>query len=698
MGIPRLSRSRWIRVRIGLLVFALFLGAAAVAMGAWDLGVTRRDELETIASEQYQRHITVSARRGMITDRHGAELAVEVEVDSVYANAKEIRDPVGSASILAPILELDLAELQAKLASGRSFVFLKRRVAPALAEAVRKASVDGIYFIKESKRFYPKVELASSVLGIAGLDSVGLEGLELKFDAQLKGKRDAVEGFRDGRGRVVFADSLFGPSGVVGNSIELTIDSTLQYYAERELAATVSTYNAKSGQMVVMDPRTGEILAMASYPSFNPNVVAGVIPEQRRNRPVLDVFEPGSTMKVFTLAAAFNTGAVRPDDLIFCENGRYEMGEKKKVYIHDDHADGWLTPGQCLKRSSNICFAKMALELGKKRLYHYMRRFGFGDRTTIDLPFEAPGVLHHFKKWYDIDAATISFGQGIGVTGVQMATALSALANGGRLMKPYVVRRVVGPDREVSQTFGPVERRQVVSEYTARLVGDVMTTVTEEGGTGVEGALEGYLVAAKTGTAQKSVGRKGYHEEKWVASFFGFMPADSPRLVISVVIDEPLISHYGGVVAAPALRRFADQAMRYLGVSPRMMARRDATPTPRSAKVRRIGAPKSEPDTEAGEAPLPEVPQGSRVVPQLSGMTMRRALVELSESGLRAVFSGTGVASEQAPAPGTITAEGDYVHVSFAPMIEPQARDRDPLLASRRAETKDVAKNDEERP
>jgi cell division protein FtsI (penicillin-binding protein 3) len=671
-------------VRIGILVLALFVGAVAVALGAWDLGVTRRGELEAVAREQYQRNITVSARRGMITDRHGAELAVEVEVDSIYANAKEVPDAAQAAATLSSILELDAGTLQEKLASNRTFVFLKRRVLPSISEAVRRAGVPGIYLIKESKRFYPKVELASTVLGIAGMDSVGLEGLELKYDEQLKGQRDAVEGFRDGRGRVVFADSLFGSSGVVGNSVELTIDSTLQYHAERELAAAVSTYNAKSGQMVVMDPRTGEILVMASYPTFNPNALSRSTSEQRRNRPVLDVFEPGSTLKVFSLAAGFNTGAIRPDDLIYCENGRFEMGDQKKVYIHDDHADGWLTPGQCLKRSSNICFAKIALELGRKRLYHYMRRFGFGERTNIDLPFESSGILHHFKKWYNVDAATISFGQGIGVTGVQMAAALSAIANGGRLMKPYIVRRIVGPDREVSQTFGPVERRQVVSRYTARLVGDMMTAVTEEGGTGTEGALDGYLVAAKTGTAQKSgTGRRGYQQGKWVASFFGFVPADNPRLVISVVIDEPLINHYGGVVAAPVLKRFADQALRYLGVSPRVVDHRLAAETPKSSKTRRIGASHRESVVENVQEVPADVPEGSEVVPQLLGMTIQSALVALTNRGLRAVISGTGVATEQTPASGTIAAKGDYVHVLFSPMLDSLDPSQETTLLSR---------------
>ena len=447
------KRIRWIRFRIAFLVLLMATGVVAVARGAWDLGVTRRAEYTNLAEKQYERRITLPARRGMITDRHGEELAVEVEIDSIYADARKVEKPNTAAAILAPVLGVDESALLKKLTSKRHFVWLARRVTPDVAQQVHDFDLEGISFLKESKRGYPSRNLASQVIGFAGIDATGLEGIELKFEKYLKGQKNAVHGLRDAKGRVVFAGSVFGPEGIVGNTVELTIDKTLQYYAEQELAATVRIFEAKSGQVVVMDPSNGEVLAMANWPTFNPNVLGESKPEQRRNRAVLDVLEPGSTFKVFTLAAALNSGVLRPDDLIFCERGRMELGDRKKVYIHDDHRDGWLNPTQCLKRSSNICFAKIALKLGKKRLYHYIRRFGFGDKTEIDLPFESRGTLHHFSKWYDIDAATISFGQGIGTTGVQMAAALSAVANEGVLMRPKLVRRIVGPDGETIRAF-----------------------------------------------------------------------------------------------------------------------------------------------------------------------------------------------------------------------------------------------------
>lgn len=520
------ERIRWIRIRIIVLVVALVIGAGAVARGAWDLGVTRRDELQELAEDQYRRRISMPARRGMITDRYGEELAVEVEVDSVYVNARDIQNPNMDAASLAPVIGLDENTVRKKLKSGRPFVWLARRLSPDVAEKVRDLDIQGVNFIKESKRFYPGRSLAAQVIGFAGIDSVGLEGVELKFDEQLRGQRNAVVGLRDARGRLVFADSVFGPEGVIGNTVELTIDKTLQYIAEQELEATVRTFEAKSGHIIVMDPSNGEILALANWPSYNPNALSDSKHGQRRNRAVLDVFEPGSTFKVFTLAAALNAGAIRPDELIFCERGRMEIGDTKKVAIHDDHRDGWLNPTQCLKRSSNICFAKIALKLGKRKLYHYLRRFGFGEATHAELPFEAQGILHHYKKWYDIDAVTTSFGQGIGITGLQLASALSSIANGGMLMRPLLVKRIVGPDKETIRSFSSVSRRRVVSRYTSRLVGDIMTSVTEEGGTGTEGSIDGFLVAGKTGTAQKSAGTRGYAEDKWVASFVGFVPAD----------------------------------------------------------------------------------------------------------------------------------------------------------------------------
>jgi cell division protein FtsI (penicillin-binding protein 3) len=408
------------------------------------------------------------------------------------------------------------------------------------------------------------------------------------------------------------------------------------------------------------------VLAMANQPDYNPNAINQSNPTNRRNRAVLDVFEPGSTFKVFTLAAALNSGALRPDERIFCERGQMTIGDNKKVIIHDDHRDGFLTPHQCLKRSSNICFAKIAMKLGKRRLYSYMRRFGFGDVTHIDLPFEAIGVLRHYKKSREVDAAMMAFGQGVGVTGVQVTSALSAIANGGMLMRPMLVRRIVGPDGETVRAFSPKARRRVVSRYTAQLVADIMTSVTEAGGTGTQGALDGFLVAGKTGTAQKAVGGRGYDEDKWIASFIGFVPADSPRLVISVTIDEPLLNHYGGVVAAPTLRRIADQSLKYLGVSPkRVKQKTDTASNTKNAKKEDeedeldiMGPPLS------ANEPIPG--PGQVVVPDMAGLSMRQTAEQLAELGLRPLLEGTGFAREQIPPAGTAIDLGKFVQINFS--------------------------------
>jgi cell division protein FtsI (penicillin-binding protein 3) len=482
----------------------------------------------------------------------------------------------------------------------------------------------------------------------------------------------------DARGRIVFSEGPGGLKGMVGNTIQLTIDAQIQHIAETELDNTVRMFEAKAGYAIVMDPMTGEILALANWPSFDPNMASASSMGDRRNRAVLDVYEPGSTFKVFTLAAAFNSGKLRPSEEIFCENGRMEMFD---VVIHDDHRDGWLNPTDCLKRSSNICFAKIASRLSKERFYYYIRRFGFGDRTHVALPSESIGMLTHYKKWYDVDGAMIAFGQGIGVTGLQMATALGAIANGGNLMQPQLVRSVRSPDGETVRQIAPELKRRVVSRYTARLVADMMTAVTETGGTGEQASLEGFLVAGKTGTAQKSAGGRGYAKDKWVSSFFAFVPADKPRLLISVAIDEPLISKYGGVVAAPAVRRIADQGLRYLGVSPRSTPR--GAPAKLDAKAakdaRRAKAAPDETDapTAAEIAPLPLKP-GQIRTPGLLGESMTDALAALAAVGLRPMFLGTGIAAEQVPIAGEPIDAGGFVQVNFQPVpAEPAAGGED---------------------
>jgi len=662
------DRRFWIKIRVGLLVIALFVGAVTVAWGAWDLGVTRKAELTLLAKEQYTRQIKLSARRGMLLDRRGDELAVEVEVDSVYADPRLIKTPQAAAKYLCLILGKDEKMLLGRLTSKKHFVWLKRRISPEVAAKVKDLNLDGVSMIKESKRFYPNKSLAAHVIGFAGIDSRGLEGIERKFDEQLLRKQEVATGLSDAHGRMVFSKGAFESSGIMGSNIKLTIDRRLQYIVEHELASAVRIFEAKAGHITMMDPRTGEILALANWPTYNLNRIDKSTADQRRNRAVLDVFEPGSTFKVFTLSAALNSGKLRPDEKIFCEHGLMKIHD---VVIHDDHRDGWLNPTQCLKRSSNICFAKIAERVGKKRLYHYLRRFGFGDRTHVQLPFEMRGTLAHYKKWRDIDTATTAFGQGVGVTGLQMVSALGAIANGGVLMKPRLVKKIIGSNGETEREFTPKSRRRVISRYTARMLGDMMTAVTEEGGTGTQGSLDGFLVAGKTGTAQKSVGSRGYHKDKWIASFFGFVPADDPKLVISVVIDEPMINHYGGTVAAPVLRRIADQSMRYLGIAPRFAKQQKRKKTKTIDDKDKVMAETMDMGIEDHlDVPKALIGEGQVATPNLIGISMTTALQALSDHGLRPLFMGSGLAIEQAPPPGAPVDDGEFVQVNFHPVPE----------------------------
>ena len=662
----QLERRRrfWLQLRVLAVSVALLVGLLAVAKGTWELGVTRREELNVEAEKRFRRRLALSARRGAITDRHGEDLAVEVKVDSVFADPRKIKDPSTAAFELASVMGGDPSALSQRLSSKKHFVWLKRKVEPGLAERIHKLGIEGIGLIKENKRYYPGKQMAAQLIGFTGVDSGGLEGLELKFEKQLRFGENAERVSEKGELNIGVGEIL-DLKDFEGYTVELTLDRTLQHIAETELEATVRTVDARAGHVVIMDPHTGEILAMVNWPSYNLNAYSESTAEQRRNRTVLDVYEPGSTFKVFTLAAALNSNSIRPDELTFCERGQMLFHDIK---IHDDHRDGWLNPTQCLKRSSNICFAKMALKVGKRRFYHYLRRFGFGARTDLPVPKEASGVLHHYQKWYDIDLATVAFGQGIGVTALQMATAVSSIANGGVLMKPLLVRRLIDAAGETVQSFAPQPRRRVISRYTARLVSDMMTAVTEEGGTGVQAALPGFLVAGKTGTAQKSVGRGGYQEDKWVASFVGFVPSDNPRLVISVTVDEPMINHYGGTVAAPVMRRIADQATKYLGISPnRFRYARRAEPKG-ALQAEKTDAQEFDAEgDEALEELLPPLGPGQVRMPDLSGKSMVLALSALSKLGLRPLFDGSGFVADQNPAPGFPVDRGAFVQVKFSP-------------------------------
>ena len=622
-----------------------------------------------MAEGQHLRELRLSPRRGAIYDRQGAELAVSVDVDSVYANPRRLRamdqDPGQTARRLAAILDVDPKVLAKRLDTERFFVWVDRHVTPHEATRVAKLDIPGVGLTTEARRFYPNRHLAAHLLGFADIDGRGIEGVELAFENRLRGADRQVEAIRDRRGQVVFADGTIDDFVNQGQNVVLTIDKAIQHIAERELALGVRTFEARGGSVVVMDPMNGEILALANYPPFNPNEPSKHAVAHRRNRAVVDRFEPGSTVKPFTMAAALAAGAVRPDQPINCENGVTRIGGR---LLHDAHPYEWLTPTQVLAHSSNIATAKIALDLGKRDLYRAFRRFGFGEPTQVGLPGETGGILRHYSRWYEIDVAAVSFGQGMSVTNLQMATAMSALANGGRLMRPRLIERVTDAEGVVVEETKPEVRRQVVPRRVAKLVSQMLTAVTEPGGTAMEAAVEGYLVAGKTGTAQKAdYIRGGYAKDKWLASFIGFAPAEAPRIVISVVIDEPVIAHYGGTVAGPVFRRIAEVTLRHMGVAP---------DRGRAALAEMKEARPEEP--VQAPAPAGAVENGHSAVPDVRRQSLRSAVVALHAESLVPEVQGSGLVVDQEPSPGAVVAHGSIVRLR----LENRRRDAEAAIPS----------------
>ncbi len=652
-------RQRWFRARVAFLGICLMGMAMLVVVRAFHLQVSSGERLREMADGQHLQKLRVSPRRGAIYDRHGAELAVSADVDSVYANPKRLhamnQNPRTVARRLAEILDVDAERLESRLSSDRYFVWIDRRVTPHEASRVRALDIPGIEITVESRRYYPNRHLAAHLLGFADIDGRGIEGVELAYEEQLRGADRRVEAIRDRRGHVVFADEMEDDRSMQGQNVVLTIDKTIQHIAERELALGVRTFEARGGSVVVMDPSTGEILALANYPPFNPNEPSNHPTAHRRNRALVDRFEPGSTIKPFTMAAALAAGAVKPNQSINCENGVARIGGRR---LHDAHPYEWLTPTQILGHSSNIGTAKVALELGKQDLYRAFRRFGFGEPTGIGIPGETAGILRHYRRWYEIDTATVSFGQGMSVTNVQLATAMSAIANGGRLMQPILVSRLTDGHGATIQENKPKVRRQVVPRRIAKLVGQMLTAVTESGGTAVEAGVDGYLVAGKTGTAQKAdYVHGGYAKDKWLASFIGFLPAEEPAVVISVVIDEPVIAHYGGTVAGPVFRRIAEVTLRHLGIAPE-----GRQAILRKKQEQRAAVAEANP---APEVSVDEVAKGESAVPDVRWLPLRQAVVALHSESLVPEVRGSGIVVSQDPPPGKGVSHGAVVRIDL---------------------------------
>lgn len=692
---------RSVRWRMGFVAVSFLLLLGAIMARAVQIQVLRQEQLRGLARDQYVRELSLPPRRGAILAAGGEPLASSVDAQSVFVMRGEFAANADPTAIpkLAQALEMDPARLKKRL-QGKGFAWLKRQVSSSESRKVRELDLPGVGFAPEFRRYYPQGEVAGHLLGFVGIDHQGLEGLERVLDSQLRGRGVDIPMIRDSRGRTLIHEPGIPAAALVGASVELTLDLDLQLAAEKALAEGVAAASAKSGILVALEPRTGAVLAMATAPAFNPNTrSSGPV---CKNRALSDTFEPGSTLKAFVMAGALEEGAVRPAEVLEVGDGSMAFG-RRRIRDSSRPKKPRLSLSEAMATSSNVAFAQLGLRMGANKLVSWLERFGFGDPTGLGMG-EAKGQLHQPSRMYEIDIAAVSFGQGMTATPVQMAAALSALANEGRLMRPYLVQRIVESDGSVVLERKPELVRQVVSPQVARAVTEMMVAVTEKGGSGTRAAIEGVRVAGKTGTAQKADPVvRGYSPDKRFSSFMGFAPAEDPKVVIFVGLDEPKGDVYGGVIAAPIFQRVAADALLRAGVlaaAPELVAikadsknnaeqalgglqtlRGDGSAQP-SALVGEQSALHGLPLNSAGknssgsdglgesgsvegegfEDDLRALPT---VVPDLLGLPTRQVLRRLAEHQLEARLEGSGLALGQNPAAGSEVPVGSRVVVSL---------------------------------
>ena len=680
----------------------------AAALGLWTLGATARladlqllrySEYLARAERQQQHIVSISPQRADILDRNLQELAMSTSLDSCFAVPSEIEDNDRAARLLGPVVGLPPDEIATRLSSSRSFVWIARKLPPATVARIRKLNLHGIYFQKENQRFYPKRDLAAAVLGYVDIDEKGIGGIEYQLDDRIRSKASRMLILTDAHNRW-YESADKAPDA--GASVELTIDENIQFIAEKELATAISETHAKAGTVIVQDPNNGQVLAMASWPKFDPNAPGSSPVEARMNRAIGALYEPGSVFKIVTLSAAIDQGITSPDEVVDCQMGAiYIAGHR----IRDHHAYGLLTVAQILAHSSDVGAIKIGLRLGAPKFYQYIRAYGFGDPTGIDLPGENRGLLRRLENWTPVSVGSISMGQEVGVTPLQMINAVSAIANGGLLYRPRVVfalRRGSQVEQEPQSEPKRVVRETTAAAMRAMLEGVVLT------GTGTKAQLDGYTAAGKTGTAQKidpATGR--YSATQLIASFVGFAPINNPAITILVQLDSPVGEHEGGSVAAPVFKRIAEQVLPYLSVprdvpvAPATLRAARRSQAAQSADVSDYdpaqftpvsmvdsssgGSSSAAPVVSAADAELlpaqtVELAAGEGVsVPDLSGKTVRQVTEICVQLGINPVLVGAGTVQSQSPEPGTMVRAGASVIFQFGRPVLTQAQLRAPM-------------------
>jgi cell division protein FtsI (penicillin-binding protein 3) len=641
---------RW---RVHIVAAVVAVGFAGVAWKSARLQLVLGDDLRALAQEQYLRKVAVTAPRGNVVDVNGRALAVSLPAWSVFAEPRNIVDVEGTAQKLAEALGVPTSSIAPRIANQRAFVWLDRRVAPDVAEQVRALDLPGVGTRKEWRRTWPNKELAAPILGGVDVDGNGKGGVEQALDDRLVGKSARLNAIADNKGRRVAivddADPVFDPDLLQGDDVVLSIDLSLQQAAEEILARTRESFEAKAVWAVVLDAKTGAIRAVAQSPTFNPNGNPdGSRSGDRRNHAFADAFEPGSIFKIATFAAALDAGVVTPTDLIDCEHGRYRLG---KHVIHDTHHADVITAAQVFSTSSNIGTLKIGQRLGEERFKQTLARFGFGGRPGTGLLDESPGRLPHQAHWGDARLATISFGHGVLVTSLQMASLVQAVANDGVRKRPWLIERVVAPDGAVVEEHVDDGGERVMSSRTSRTLRAIMEGVVKEGGTGTLAAIPGLRVGGKTGTAEKVDPLTGkYSRELNLSSFAGLAPLDDPRVVAVVVVDEPKNHVFGGQNAAPAWKAIVERAL--LPDGQVGLASLDASLAEmKKQKVKEVAAV-----VDVGEDAAAVVVAGA--VPDLRGLPARQALQKAAAAGFEVSFDGSGLVTTQEPPAGAADDDG----------------------------------------
>ncbi len=661
----------WGRARMWAVGAVMILLLGALWCRAYYIQIVRGPDLAALANRQYAAKETLTGMRGRLLDRNGNILAMSVEGKSVWANPAEVVDVRRTAAVLAPLLGMPAGRIATILERDRRFIWLARKVSDKSAAAIKNAALPGIHLTRENERIYPNGHLAGQLLGFVNVDDQGLEGLERSLNGRLAGKSLSTPVQRDAAGRRLSLNGLGEYKPLHGEDVHLTIDSQIQYFAEEALAENVEKFGAKWGGCLVVDVPTGEILAWAQYPFFDPNRYKDFPERIRRNRVVGDALEQGSTIKSFLMAAALEEKVVTPETVINCAKGSWKLG---RFTIHDTHSYADLTATKILHVSSNIGAAKIGLKLGAEKYRGYLSRLGFGDRSGLSLEGESSGILRQARRWQEIDLATASFGQSFSATLIQMAGAYLCLAGDG-VRRSLSLVRGADPVRPDERVFSPETMRQVRAM--------LREVVEEEGGTGSQARIPGIVVGGKTGTAQKADGKGAYGSGR-VGSFVGMVPSEEPRYLICVLLDEPTKSQYGGVIAAPVFRSVALQTMAYHGLlpdsdDPLVMAaaakeagrknRAGEKPAPAKATAgvkpangkpvdpKAATAKPTDPKTASATAtaddpgPVPVAVPGA--VPPVVGMGMQQAVQELAKHGAVPAIEGKGrFVVQQSPEPG----------------------------------------------